>query len=126
MLKDLNLKSLGDLDGGAAILVIDAAIAAAVADLEDRGLEDGKERLVKIVIKLTKVAKDTTSIVVTADPKLPERKVAATTAVTRFSRVNDRDIVNLSFQALNPERPDQPTFPAMETLDTAGGEVPND
>jgi len=39
----LCLDNIGELDSGSARLVIDAAIWAAVADLDDRG-EDGKPR----------------------------------------------------------------------------------
>lgn len=54
MQANLSLANLHELDNGAAGLVIDDAIRKAVADLDDRG-DDGKPRLVNIVVSLQKI-----------------------------------------------------------------------
>ena len=119
MLDNLSAKTIGDLGGGSAAAVINAALRVAISDLEDRGLEDGKERKVTIEVVMKKIAADTDIVDVTADPTIPKFRCEPTSAV---GRIRDGQPY-LLFQTDNPERNDQPTFPQM---DSAGGEVPNE
>ncbi len=119
MLENLSAKTICELSGGAGGAVIDAAIRKAVSDIEDRGLEDGKERKVNIQIVMKKIAEDTVMVDVVADASIPAFRSEPTRAVGRVREGKQY----LLFQATNPDNTEQPTFPQM---DAAGGEVPNE
>lgn len=107
---NLNLESLGDLSDGRARAIIDAALKAAVRDLDDRG-RDGKPR--KVVITVEMVMDETGELVTTdvqAEAKIPAYRTPATMANVK---VKDGEI-GLFFQSENRERPDQDTFPYSE------------
>lgn len=106
MQRPICLDSLGELDNGAARLVIDAAIRAAVGDLDDRG-EDGKPRTVTIKLHLAKMDGGQVVAHVEAGTKVPSYKTAAT--VSRLARTTDGRSVAL-FQELAPAEPEQRTI----------------
>ena len=107
----LVLDNLGDLDGGNVRAMIDREIARAVADLDDRGQEDGKPRKVSIEIQLTNEG-NLITVKVIAQAKLPPL-LSGTTAAD-ISLIGPKKTPALGFQNMNPERPDQPTFPEMD------------
>lgn len=76
---NLSCANIGDLDEGAAGLVINAAINEAVSDLEDRG-SDGKPR--KVVVTLELVLPDegqgSPIVHVEACAKIPARRTRRT------------------------------------------------
>lgn len=105
----LCLETIADLDNGTAGPLIDREIARAVADLVDRGEEDGKAR--KVVIQLELTIKNGIVVTdVTADAKLPPKRTRSTATEARY---RDSEPV-LCFQTHNPDRADQPTFDALE------------
>lgn len=106
MLENLSLKSLGDLDEGAARAIIDAAIREAVADLDDRG-SDRKPRQVNIQINLSLLENNQVSVDVDAYAKLPRRRTAST-----FGRLRREgpDGTRVQFQTLASQEPDQRTI----------------
>ena len=53
-MKELTLDAIGDLDEGAARLIVNAALAAAIHDLDDRG-SDGKAREVTVTLKMARL-----------------------------------------------------------------------
>jgi hypothetical protein len=120
MLKPLTAKTLGDLANGEGELIINKAIRTAVADLDDRGKEDGKERTVNITITMA-IVKGMFVADVSAQPKLPAHRSNATELKARYNQAEGG--LNLLFQDLNAENADQPTFREM---DVEGGEVGND
>ena len=118
---NLSLKTLGDLDGGMVQAITDAAIQEAIDDLEDRG-QDGKPRHVVIDLILTMDGRTQAPIAeVAVAAKLPPRRSGGTVAEQRHTT----DGKALSFQSLNPTRPDQPTFDEFDgetKKDEADGE----
>jgi hypothetical protein len=102
---NLTLATLGDLDGGRAGLMIDAAILRAIGDIEDRG-HDGKPREVNIKLTLLRDGGDRISAEVKAGAKVPVYATAKT--VGQLATVKGE--LGVAFQADNPRRPDQPTF----------------
>lgn len=113
----LTLENLGDLADGVARAIIDRELAAAVADIDDRG-EDGKPRKVTITVQLQKADNGVVAVHVEAKASAPPRRSKSTFGKTRQDA---RGRSQLFFQSNNAERPDQPTFPALDD-----GEVPND
>lgn len=104
-LVSLSIDSIGDLNHGAARLLIQREIDRAVADLDDRGDEDGKPRKVVIQVELTR-DKDFIVATVAAEAKLPPRRTGGTSAEIRA-----KDGVSiLNFRDDNDERVDQPTL----------------
>lgn len=85
MQKTLSLETLGELDSGAAGVVIDAAIRTAVADIDDRG-EDGKPRKVVIELTLSKMDNGLLAAHVEADARLPKRRTNSTLGKVSVSR----------------------------------------
>jgi hypothetical protein len=120
MLKALTCETLHELDNGIAGEIINAELKKAIADLEDRGEQDEKPRSVVIEIEMCKY-KGVDLINVKAMAKMPARRSNSTHAEGRYKE----GVHDLFFQNLNAERADQPTFDAMEKLDLAGGEIPN-
>jgi hypothetical protein len=105
----LSLANLGELSNGAAGVVIDAAIAAAVRDTEDRGLEDGKPREVTIKLKLTKIDDDTVTAEVEAKTSVPAYKPKKTIGQITYAGPGKNP--SIVFQPANAERPDQSPLP---------------
>lgn len=103
----LNLKTLGELDGGAVEAMIDRELQRAVNDLDDRGEEDEKPRKVVIEVELRHKDKLVT-ISAKAQAKLPPMQSGNTVADVRLQSNNKG--AALVFQTLNPERPDQSTI----------------
>lgn len=112
----LSLDTLGELDGGAARAIVDQAIAAAVADLDDRG-DDGKPRRVKILLTLERTDSGLVIGHVEAAVAVPAWKTAGT--VSKVQRRSDGQI-GLVFQELAPDDPDQRTID--EAMRQNGGE----
>lgn len=77
MRQPINLDSLGQLDGGAARAIIDAAIRDAVRDIDDRG-GDGKPRKVEIILTLSVLDNNQVACHVEAAAKVPRRRTAGT------------------------------------------------
>lgn len=84
-MKKLDLDTLGLLDDGRAKVIIERAMAEAVADLEDRGA-DGRPREITIKIKLEQEAEDAYSISVEAGTKRPGWKTTPHAAKARKQR----------------------------------------
>ena len=105
----ITLETIGDLDGGAAALTINNAIHRAVADLYDRGEEDGKTRKVAINLDLT-IKSGIVVADVLAEAKLPPYRTNSTACVVKH--IGGKP--TLQFQTHNPERADQPTFDALD------------
>lgn len=105
----LSLDTLGELDRGAARLLIDREIQRAVADLEDRGEEDGKAR--KVNISLEMVVKDGLAVVqLNCESKLPSYRSNLTAGNIK---VNAGKPV-LYFQPYSPDNADQPNFQVLD------------
>ncbi len=111
MLANLTYGTLGDLDGGRAEAIIDAAIKTAVADIDDRG-EDGKPRTVNIVVSLVRLPNSEGKIAahVEAEAKLPRRRTASTIGLVQQKHGK----ANLVFQTEAPEDPHQTTIDSLE------------
>jgi len=105
----LSIDNLGDLSNGAARLMIDREIYKAVADLYDRGNEDGKPRIVSINLEIT-LKGDIVLAAVRCGVKLPPMQSGNTVAEVR--RRGNEDV--LLFQTLNADRVDQNTFQEFE------------
>lgn len=102
----LSCDTIGDQDNGVARYLIDAEIAKAANDLDDRGEEDGKPRKVTIEIEMASV----NGLVVTtvsAQAKLPPRRTRNTAGEMRMAGKGQHAII---FQQNNADRPDQPTM----------------
>jgi hypothetical protein len=98
-----NLHLMSNKEAGA---IINAEIQAAVADLEDRGVEDGKPRKVAIELTLTLLDNGSVAGHVGAQAKLPPRRTSGTVA-----RLNRKDGVSRAlFNCNAPEDPDQSTI----------------
>ncbi len=110
MQKRLSLATLGELDGGAAGVIIDAAIREAVGDLDDRG-EDEKPRKVTIEITLKRMDNGLIESHVEACAKVPRRRTATT--VGRVAG-NGGKGMGLLFQSQVPDDPDQRTIDELE------------
>lgn len=102
---DLRLETLHALDGGSAGVICNAALAAAVRDLDDRG-DDGKPRKVVITVTLQKLDNGLAEIHVEAKAQVPVYR-SATTHARAFV---DGNKTTLNFQATSPENPDQSTM----------------
>ncbi len=105
----LSLATVGDLDGGAAGLVIDKAFYTAAKDLEDRG-KDKKPRKVLIEVSMQQMEGGQVIIGVDAEVKAPKFRTAETIGCYRL--VDGKPVV--AFQDLNPESPQQPTYPEFD------------
>lgn len=107
----ITLANVGELDHGSARLVIDDAIRAAVADVDDRG-QDGKPRTVVVTLTLQKVeGSDTISAHVEAEARVPKRRTGRTFATV--GRLGGGE-VGLLFQAHSPGDPFQKTIDELE------------
>lgn len=102
----LTLETLGDLDGGAARLAINKAIAIAMNDVDDRG-SDEKPRKVMIELKFTKLKNNTVDTGVTVGTNLPKMTTWTTNGHIRAARDGE---IGFAFSSESPENPDQRTF----------------
>lgn len=98
--------TLGELDGGAARAVIDAAIREAVTDLEDRGADDEKPRKVKIMLTFELIDSGHVACRIEANPLGPPRRTAST--IGQFRR--DGGAMRVQFNSLSPDSPNQTTI----------------
>lgn len=115
MFKPITIDTLGDLHHGAARLAINAEIARAVADIDDRG-DDGKERKVTVELSLQKMDDALTVALIRCQAKLPPRQTAATVAKIQYKNGE----AQLAFQDMAPEDPSQRTID--ERLEGPNGE----
>lgn len=106
MKQTLSLDSLGDLDNGAARLMIDRALAAAVADLDDRG-DDGKARKVVITLELKRTEGGLVVSHVQAKAAVPVYRTAGTLGKLRQKKGGQ---AALDFQQHAADDPDQRTI----------------
>lgn len=105
----LSCDTLGDLHHGFARSIIDAALAAAIRDLEDRGAEDEKPRKVVITVSLLKIGEDGVAATVEAAAKVPAYRIPATVADMRPGAKGP----SVEF------RSDSPGNPSQQTIDDA-------
>lgn len=110
MQKSLTLASLGDLDGGAARAIIDAAIREALADLDDRG-SDLQPRRVDIRLALKQMRGGLVETTVEVATFVPKRSTAG--VIARLSR--DACQSHLLFQDGSPDNPYQRTLDEART-----------
>ncbi len=108
--ENLNLQTLGvasikDLADGQAAVVIDAAISAAIRDVEDRYEQDEKKRVVTIKLEFEKVG-DSISVAIKAEVKVPSYATKAT--VGRL--VQNGRSVDMVFNGGCADEPDQMTI----------------
>ncbi len=109
----LTLDTIGELDSGAARVIIDAAIRAAIVDLDDRG-EDQKPRKVVITLDLKALDNGMITASVDAQVKVPARRTAST-----LGNVRTRDAMpQMMFQTLAPDDPSQRTIDEVEERQT--------
>lgn len=106
----LSLETLGDLDEGHAGPMINSAIAAAVADLDDRGADE-KPRQIVITIGICKASDGNYAISqVKAAVKLPPYSTGKT--VSKIERKNGKS--SLAFDAYSADNPDQAHFEVLD------------
>lgn len=105
MITPVTCDTLGQLDGGAARAIIDAAIRDAIRDLDDRG-EDDKPRKVEIVLTLTRREDAGVECTVEAAARVPRRRTASVVGRLRRSGAESQ----LLFQEWDNEAPDQTTI----------------
>ena len=110
--ENLQLNTLADLADGAAGVAIDAAIAAAVRDCEDRGGEDKKPRKVTVELEFKKVGEDYVSATVRAKTSIPPYLTKPTIGKLKV----DGRTVHMVFNPNAANNPDQ------RTLDDIKGE----
>jgi hypothetical protein len=102
MLRKLTHETLGLLDDGRAGLLIDKRLAALVADLEDRGLDEKpRELTIKVILTQTGVDRYATRVEVTS--KMPGFVTADHAATMR----KQRGEATLNFQEFDQENPKQ-------------------
>lgn len=104
--KDLTVETIGELDDGAAGLMVNAAIRAALRDLEDRG-KDGQKRCVEIKLTFELRPNGQVETCVEAGPKIPRYRTAET--VTDL-RMDGKGEYKLIFQQHAPDDPRQRTL----------------
>lgn len=112
-LTGLSCDTIGDLDGGTARAIIDAEISRAVGDLDDRGGEDGKTRKVKIELSMIK-DRGLIAVSVAAKAELPPYQAGLTQGMVEEKATKRGVQKTMLFQDLNPDNPEQPTFPEMD------------
>ena len=99
-LTGLTADSIGDLDAGVARAIIDAEILRAVADLDDRGDEDGKPRKVKIELTMTK-SRGLLAVSVACKAELPPYQSRLTQGEVQERRSSRGVQKHLLFQDMN-------------------------
>lgn len=100
----LTLATLGELAGGEAEAVVNAALRAALRDTEDRG-EDKKARKVTIVVELKKVGDGHVSATLQAKTTLPNYQTNTTIGELK---PDERGHPVMNFGPHAPLNPDQP------------------
>ena len=101
----LDLDSLGELDGGAARAVVNAALRAAVEDLDDRG-HDEKTRDVTIKVSMRKMENGLSFVTLTAVTKVPDYRIGETVGMVK----KEGSSASILFQTLSPDDPHQRTI----------------
>jgi hypothetical protein len=102
----LNLTTIRDLSNGQAEAVINAAIQAAIRDLEDRG-GDKKPRKVSIEMEFKKLGEDVVTATVKAKTTLPPYVTQPT-----FGTLNvDGTAAHMKFNPNNADDYEQQTLP---------------
>lgn len=109
-LVSLTAATIPALDGGIAGELIDAALASAVRDLDDRG-DDGNKRKVTIEIEMTKDRGQVRSEV-QVKTSIPPYRSRVTTGAIGVRKAGKAQVL---FQEHDPENPDQATFPQMDS-----------
>lgn len=112
----LTCDQIGNLDGGVARALINAEIAAAVADVTDRGEQDGKPRQVVITIEIIN-QKGQLIADVRAKAKCPDQRSGLTIGESRMMPGGKK--TGFRFQSRNPENPMQPTFEDLDENERA-------
>lgn len=105
----LTLETVGQLSDGQSEAVINAAIAAAVRDTEDRG-DDGAARKVKIELTFKKAGKDHVACTAKATTSIPPYQTKPTVGVLRLNGSKAEMLFNPS----DAERPEQQVLPGTE------------
>lgn len=101
----VSIDTLGDLSDGQARATVNAAINAAIRDVEDRGA-DGKPRKVTVEVEFRRVGSgDRIDVVVKAKPTLPPYVTDPTVSAVK---IDDRGKVTLAFSPADGDNPDQP------------------
>ncbi len=106
MQRSLSFATLGELDGGAARAIIEAAIREAMTDLDDRG-QDGLPRRVDVRLTVKQMPNGLVEAHVEATASVPKRRTNST--ICRLKRSSDRS-ARLLFQDGAPDDPDQRTL----------------
>jgi hypothetical protein len=99
----INCDTLGDLDGGAARAIVNAALRDAVNDLEDRAHQDKKPRKVVITLTFSHLENGLVDTRVEASVKAPARRTAPT--IGEYKR--DGSNMRVQFHPLNTDDPRQ-------------------
>jgi hypothetical protein len=107
--RTLTLATVGQLAGGQAEAIINAALRAALRDTEDRGA-DKKPRKVTIELELRKLG-DSVSATAKAKTSLPPYLTDPTIGELTM---DDRGQPEMQFSPVAPENPDQPAVPGMD------------
>ncbi len=116
-LQELSAETIPLLNNGAAALIIDKQIKLAVADLLDRGAEDGKPR--EVTIKLTMTVVNKMNVVeVSAGSKLPAYVSGGTQGDIRIRTEKSGEQHKFFVFRENGGRPDQPEFDDFDTKRT--------
>src|SRR4051794_9508025 len=108
MESSLNCDTLGNLDDGRARGIINAALARAVADADDRG-QDKKPREVNIKVTVSKV-NGLLAVEVQAGCKLPSYRTDRTACKIVHKQTRKGTQPTLMFQDMAPDNPDQKTI----------------
>lgn len=111
--RSLTLANLGALSGGQAAGTINAALRAALRDVEDRG-GDKKPRKVTIEVELRKLGDDNVSATVRAKSTLPPYQTDPTFGELR---INDNGQAEMKFSPADADNPEQPAIPGAENTD---------
>lgn len=106
---NLTLESLGQLAGGQAEAVVNAALKSVLRDTEDRG-DDKKVRKVTIVVEMKKVGKDSIAVALQAKPSVPTYQTDNTVADLFL---NERGQPEAAFSPVAPNNPDQGELSGM-------------
>ncbi len=123
MLKPITCATLGELANGEAEKIIDRCLERAVFDLDDRGEEDKKPRIVTITVTMGVVNGMKLAKVDAVFKPVPYASNATECVVMK----KKDGMPTLMFQNLNAERADQPTFKELDEVGAGeDGEVPND
>ncbi len=114
---ELTCDKLGDLDGGRARGIINAALGGIMLDLDDRGTDE-KERVLKIEISF-RIKKGNLAVDVKAGSKMPAYQSNSTIGKLKMKpKANGKGMrPAIEFQEHNADNPDQATFPQMDRGD---------